>query len=205
MQAYRAQEFTGGDTSAADRALAVRFYTDDVEDPVESKKQNRPIFKTVECCEIRIPGNRDEITQGPIKYIKPDPRERFPQAYARFKAGARSQIVGTLLREWGMIPSTRAKEYEALGVHTVEQLAAIGDSQAQAREWFGSLEDRQKAKDFLASAAGLAPVSQLREENEDLRAKLAELSAKVEAMAQGAPAPKRRGRPPKVKPPDTEN
>lgn len=181
--------------NSGDRLLGVRFYTEEVEDEAASAAEGRPVFKTVEMCEIRVPGDRHNIVRGRIKNMHPDPRRRFPEAYARFKAGDAVQVKGTLLREWGMISRSRAKEYEALGTYTVEQLAGMGDANVQGIR--GALAERQKARDFLDVARGQAPLSQARAEIDALRS---ELQALKEQMSGVSEAPKRRGRPPKVRP-----
>lgn len=178
------------DTAAADRRLAVRFYTEEFLDEEATKIEGRPIYKTWECCEIRIPGDEKNIRQGRIKYMKPDPRERFPEAYRKFKAGDRSQVTGQLLKAWGLITPARAKEYSALGIYTVEQLASLSDSNAQNIR--GSIPDRQKAKDFLEMAKGQAPVAQARAEADKLRVELEVLKEQIAALQEKEPSPKKK-------------
>jgi len=201
------------DPAAGDRALAVRFYTEEFQDEAESAKQGRPIFKTWECCEIRAPGSRD-VKMGRIKYMKPDPRVRFARAYSEWRAKGTIRVDGQPLRAWGLITPARAKEYEALGVHTVEQLAALADTHAQGI--MGSVGDRTKAQDFLAMAQGQQPLAAARAELEKARSEIDTLKdivrqqgEKIEALVDRqngiTPAPKRRGRPPKVQATDTEN
>lgn len=183
-----------------DKHVGVTFFWEEIPDEKASEEAGRPIFKSVEMCEIKVPGDKDNVICDRVKYMRPDPRKRFPVQYARHKAGEKVQVVGTLLREWGLIDRATAKSYEAVGIHTVEQLAGLSDSNAQGLR--GSLTDRQKAKDFLAMAAGQAPIAQARAENEKLRAEIQALREMVEDM-KAAPvsadpeAPKRRGRPPK--------
>jgi hypothetical protein len=157
------------DPAAGDRCLAVRFYYDEFPDEEATKAAGRPMFKTAECVEIRVPGSND-VKAGRIKYMKPDPRERFPEAYAKFKKGDEVQIVGTPLKHWGLITPASAKSYGAIGIHTVEQLAGLSDPKAQAI--MGSIADRQKARDFLAMAKGLEPVAEARAEADRLKVEL---------------------------------
>jgi hypothetical protein len=197
------------DTAAGDRALAVRFYTDEFPDAEATAREGRPMFRTEECVEIQVPGSRD-IKMGRVKYMKPDPRQRFPEAYANFKKKAAAQYVGTPLAEWGWIPRSAAKSYAALGIHTVEHLAGLSDT--HAREIMGSIADRQKARDFIAQAKGQEPLAQARAELEKAQAQIADLVETVKAQGEkiealgarpvDAPVPKRRGRPPKAKPAD---
>lgn len=167
------------DPEAADRCLAVRFYTDEFEDAEATAKAGRPIYRTEECVEIQVPGSRD-VKMGRIKYMKPDPRKRFPEAYAKFKKGEQVQIVGTPLKQWGLITPAAAKTYGAAGIHSVEQLAALSDT--NARELMGSIGDRQKARDYLAMTKGLEPAAEARAELEKAQAELATLRDVVKAQ-----------------------
>jgi hypothetical protein len=184
------------DQAAGDRALAVRFYTDEFVDEVATKREGRPIYKTQECVEIRAPGSRD-VKMGRIKYMQPDPRIRFARAYANWKAGREVQVEGQLLRAWGFLTPARVKEYEAMHVHTVEQLAGLDDVHSQ--DIPGSLAERTKARDFLEMAKGAAPLAQARAETAKVKAELEALKEQVQAMlGEGRveePPPKRRGRP----------
>lgn len=178
-----------------DRHVAATFFWEEIIDEAASEKEGRPIYQSVEMCEIRVPGDKDNVIRDRVKYMRPDPRKRFPQQYARFKAGEKVQVVGTLLVEWGLIDRATAKSYAAVGIHTVEQLAGLADSNTQGLR--GSVADRQKARDFLAMAAGQAPIAQARAENEKLRAEIEALREMVEGMKGGGEVepPKRRGRP----------
>jgi hypothetical protein len=196
--AYKFQQ----DPEAGDKSLNVRFFLDEMKDEAKSKKQGRPIFKSVEMCEIRY-GDKDNIVTDRVKYMHPDPRRRFAAQYARFKAGEETQVEGTLLRQWGLITSAEAKGYEAVGIVTVEQLAGLADTQAQTLR--GSIADRQKARDFLQMAAGQAPITQARAENERLRLELEALKDMVREMRGEAPLPeikvrKKPGPKPKIQP-----
>ncbi len=197
QQAYDFQE----NPEKGDRTLNVRFFYEELKDEAASVNEARPVFKSVEMCEIRY-GDKDNVVCDRVKYMKPDPRQRFPVQYARFKAGEATQVVGTLLRQWGLIASTDAKSYEAIGILTVEQLAALSDQNAQQVR--GAIADRQKARDFLAMAQGQAPLSQARAEIEALKERLAALEQKSPAEVQ-TPEVKVRKKPgpkPKVHPPE---
>ena len=48
------------DPQGADRGLYVRFYNDEMKDERASSEMGRPIFKSVEMCEIRF-GDRNNV------------------------------------------------------------------------------------------------------------------------------------------------
>lgn len=173
------------DPLGGDRGLNVRFYTDELQDGPASVAAGRPIFKTYEFCEIRIPGDKTNVRQGRVDKMHPDPRLRFAEAYARFQRGERIQVQGTLLREWTAIPRAEARTLEAAGIYTVEQLAALTDPNAS--RLIGSMALRQMARDFLATAEKMAPLTQARAENEKLRADLNALREMIEALGGKAP------------------
>jgi hypothetical protein len=151
-----------------DKILRVRFYSDEIADPEAEAKEGRPMFKTVEMVEIQAPGDKYNIVAGEVRHMTPDPRKRFPIQYAQFRAGDKVQVTGTLLRQWGLIDQATAKSYEAAGVYTVEQLAALPDQNLIR----GAIADRQKAKDFLDMAKGQAPLTQARAENQAMKEQL---------------------------------
>jgi hypothetical protein len=186
-------------TSEADRGLRVEFFYDEIPDAKKTEEMGRPMFRSVEMCSIKIPGDKDNQVVGRVEKMNPDPRKRFAALYRNWKAnGENKQVEGTLLRQWGLITPAEAKSYEAVEIFTVEQLAALSDATCQ--QYRGSVADRQKALDFLAQAKGLEPAAKARAENTALRAELDALKEQVAAMAGGTPldAPKRRGRPPKA-------
>lgn len=161
----------------ADKVMRVRFYDDQVPDPEATAKEGRPMFKTVEMVEIQAPGDKLNIVAGEVRYMVPDPRLRFPVQYAQWKAGDKVQVTGTLLRQWGLIDQATAKSYEASGVYTVEQLAALADQNLIR----GAIADRQKAKDFLEMAKGQAPLTQARAEMQKMKE---QMDAQKEQLAE---------------------
>lgn len=166
------------DPQGADRGMYARFYYDELKDEKASAEAGRPIFKSVEMCEIRY-GDRNHVVIERVSKMDPDPRVRFPQQYAKFKAGDQVQVTGTLLREWGRMDRSTAKGYEAISIYTVEQLASLTDD--QCKQFRGSVADRQMAKDWLEQMKGHEFEAKLRSENDALRARLESLEAFVEA------------------------
>jgi hypothetical protein len=75
------------------------------------------------------------------------------------------------------------------GVHSVEQLASMPDSQAQ--KFMGIQALKQKAKDYIEAAKGNAPLEQLRAENEELRNRMEAL----EEMLKSARSRRRKAEP----------
>ena len=166
------------DPQGADRGLYVRFFTDELKDEKASAEAGRPIFKSIEMCEIRF-GDRNNVVVDRVSKMDPDPRIRFAPQYAKFKAGEDIQVVGSLLREWGRMDRSTAKGYEAIKIYTVEALAALTDDQCKSMR--GSMADRQMARDWLEQMGGVEIEAKLRAENDELRKKIDNLQAFVEA------------------------
>ena len=193
-----------------DRRARVRFFLAPVKDARASELRGRPVYQVVEMCE-RKPDPQTIICER-VDRMQPDPRRLFPIKYAQFKAEAAEKIEGTLLSAWGLIDVAEVEGYKAIGILTVEQLAAISDSDLEKRKIEAS--HRQRAKDFLAMAKGMEPLAQARAENAHLRAEIQVLRETIEALGGkvSAPppptaipdAPKRRGRPPKAKPAEAQ-
>jgi hypothetical protein len=198
-------DLAGQGIAEADKTLRVDFFYDEIPDAKKTEEMGRPMFRSVEMCSIKIPGDKDNHIIGRVDRMNPDPRRRFAARYAHWKAGnATKEVEGTLLREWGLLDRAAVKSYEAVDVVTVEQLAGLSDATCQ--QYRGSLADRQRARDWLDKAKGLEPAAAARAENAALRSEIDALKEAIASLGGKVPeapvpaVPKRRGRPPKVKP-----
>jgi hypothetical protein len=144
-------------------------------------------------------------------------------AYRFWKEGVEAPIVGTDLKMWPMITPAQVLNFHALGVKSVEDLAAITDGDIQ-RLPSGTRALRDKAKAWLESAnehgRSAEVINALRSDLEQTKDALADAMAAVkeqreqinrlmEQSRNGDPSiqsagssldserPKKRGRPPK--------
>lgn len=184
------------DQSDPDRNLFVKFYINPVKNNVKSEEAGRPIFEDVEFISIVSPA--DSTSKIDRKASEKD-RDRFHRQYAAFKRGESEKIEGTPLEEWAQLTRSQVEEMRYQGFRVVEQVAAANDSQVQ-KMGPGGYGLREKAKAFVAYAKDTAKAQKDAEENahlkqqiEDLRQQIADLSAKFVS----ADAPKR-GRPRKT-------
>jgi hypothetical protein len=181
--------------AAADARLRVTFEEVEVEDGKASEKEGRPIFRTKHIGSIYVPGDKDNVVTFDAEKMDSDQRRRFWKRYQEWKETRTNRVDGTLLRECGGLMSrARAREYESLNVLTVEQLADLSD--ANLRNMPRADGERQRAKDFLATAKGQAPLTQARAENQKLQQQVTALSEKVEKLTKllekrTEPTPKR--------------
>lgn len=179
-----------------DSGLYVEFSIEPVKNERRSTEEGRPIFEEKEYITIRIAGDTKTVRKRPVKHTwdggtPPDP-ERWPRQYQAFKNQQSQEAVdGTPLHEWAMISKTDVMSLKALNIHSVEQLASLGENNMQ---WFGARQMRDKAIAWLESAKAGAGVSQLQQRLEQLEADNLALKSQLAALGEEKP---RRGRPPK--------
>lgn len=94
--------------------------------------------------------------------------ERFPQAWARFEKKGEKAKTGVPIEEMPGISRSFSETLKAMHIHTVEQLAALSDTQAGS--FMGGMGWREKAKSYLdksyASAALAKADADRREQDE---------------------------------------
>lgn len=163
------------------------FHTRQVENKAKSREAGRPIYEDVEYVEILIPGSKNE---RPVRRVNSNDRERWPEAYRRFKDGQAEAQSGTPLEQWPRMSRSRVMELKAVGIATVEDLAAVKDSNLQNIGPDGR-ELRQNANNFLKAAD--EDVGEMQNRIKELEAKVEELEAENAELRQNQrkkPGPK---------------
>ena len=175
---------------AGDKGLTPRFYYVASQDQEMTEQEGRPIYKDKLFIEIRLPGNKDEVRKRPATEMD---IARFRRVYKRFiENNDESEIVGTPLSEWPGVNRAQVEEMKYMNVHTVEQLVAMSDVNAQG--FMGIAALREKAKAYLAAStveAGAEVALKQQKEIEELKEMVASMKANMEP-------PKKRGRPKKI-------
>ena len=168
-----------------DETLLVKFYTAPRRSITKSKEMGRPIYEEETFIQIMQPGNKDSIVIRPATVRD---KQRFAEHYRKFTAREDQEAIeGTILEEWAMVSRSQVNELKYLNIRTVEQLAAISDSNAQGIMGISVLKG--KAQKWLESAEKNATAE-----------KLAAMEAKYQSLLErleGDEAPKKRGRPKK--------
>jgi len=168
----------------------VEFYMGSVESEYRSKEAGHPVHVDMPFVRISIPGDiNNQIDTRVEDYHK----ARYAVQWARFEANQSQEMQGWKLKDWPKVTTAQVRNFEHLGVHTVEQLAGLSDSQCQ-KVGMGAMELRLQAKAALEGAKGVNT------ENEDLKKQLAAMQEQLQALAaaQGATeAPRKAGRPKK--------
>jgi hypothetical protein len=180
-----------------DGKLVVAFYKQAVKNNFKSNQEGRPIFEDKDYIKIIIPGSRD-VTEAPVNEQY---KERFPRQWAAYQNKQQIKVEGTPLSELTWMGRSVVAEFNAVNVHTVEQL--VGMSDTDGSKFMGWNQIKQRCERFLQAAKGEAPalkmekqLADLTKENESLKAQLSDLSAEVKVLRNLATPT--RGRPPKA-------
>ena len=163
--------------------IVPRFFVHTMPDAKATKQAGRPMFKDMECVEIRMAANKqtvavfpahdtwkwDEIdgVRQPITYAM-----RFPEQYKRFKANEAQAMSGTPLEELPFLTQAKRSELKALSIYTAEALASL-DGTPLKQLGMGGRELKNQAQAYLSRATDSAAVTRLAAEVEQLRAALA--------------------------------
>lgn len=174
-----------------DRSLHVEFYTKPVFQKKESHEQGREIYKDVEYCRIRFPGDKNKVIDQPAHdkvYLDKESgrrmsyADRFYQHYEIFKHGEGEQVIGTPLRVAAIMTPAKCEEFAYMGVRTVEQLASVADGTLR-KMGMGARDYRDKARDYLERHnSGAAQVEELRKTNETLMERLTRMEEELAAF-----------------------
>lgn len=173
-------------SSEDDAKLHVEFFMQPVYQQFISENTDPPrkIYEDSEFIKIFIPGDKQTNI---IRQTFPNDKLRWPQQYARFKQGLTDQVIGTPLSSMPTINEAKIKEYEFFNIRTIEQLAECADGSQCGQAMRGFHDDKRKAVQFVEAAKGSAPVKELREELDQLRAELAAMRGAKSGKAKAEP------------------
>ena len=143
----------------------VTFYMEAIELKAESEKAGRPIFQDVPFIRVTIPGDTNNIIEHRAKDAD---KLKYPKAWEMFQRGEAGGHKGTPLEQWPQI--TRAQ-------------ANLSDAHCQ-KLGMGFAELRNKAKAYLAAAAGTADATAQAAENDRMKAELAEVKAQLAKLSE---------------------
>lgn len=171
----------------ADEQLLVKFEIKAKLDSDATAKEGRPIYRDMEYINIRAPGSSDNVIRPATQRDK----DRFPRHYSAFQNRVNDEeyVEGTLLSEWPVCNRSQVEELAFFGVKTVEQLANTSDANGQAFMGFNGL--KRKANEWLEAAAQGVQLSEMLQELAKRDELIAEMSAKLDAMAKPKPRKKK--------------
>lgn len=172
-----ALNFDDGQQAEADKKLFVMFYKDIEKNEIKSIDQGRPIFDEIDVVKIIAPGQRDSF----VGIATPQYQQRFPQQWARYKAGQeQSGTSGTPLNMLPWMSVSQVAEFKAMNCHTVEQLVGMPDAISQ--KFMGHHQIKQRAQAYLDMAKDAAPALRLEAELKKRDDQIEELKSNLEAL-----------------------
>lgn len=172
--------FEQNEQAEADKKLIAIFFKGTEKNEMKSAEAGRPIFDEFDYIKILAPGSKDAFCGD----ASPQYQERFPQQWARYKAGQNQNMSGTPLNMLPWLSMGQIAEFNAVNVHTIEQLVGMPDSLSQ--KFMGHHGIKQKAQQYLDVAKDNAPNVRLQheltkrdEEIEELRRVVTAMQAKI--------------------------
>lgn len=175
----------------------VQFYMGVLQDGEASAREGRPIFRDTPFVRIFTPGDKDTVIDAPVWDDESHPNShtsRYPEQWARFKAGETEQQTGTPLGLLPGITKSVVEELKSFHVRNIEHLAEMSD--ANASKFMGIRKLQAEARAYLERAAGAAPEKALRAELEKrdneleaLKRQMAEQAATLDRLMKNATAP----------------
>ncbi len=158
-----------------DEGLLVRFFRQRELNAVRSELTGKPEFDESECISINVPGSRDNH----VALITDEYRERFKDEYREWKANEGRPITGMPLEEWPLATTSFVEEMKMIGVRTVEELAGLSDPVVASSNVLVTM--RARAQGMLDGASSAEAAQVMIDENQAMKARIAELEAQLAA------------------------
>lgn len=167
-----------------------QFYQRTVLDPAASREAGRPKHVKAVFVKIQHPGERDTVDRQATE----EDVHRFPKEFEAFEKGRGDIPEGTPLAVLFPDNPELVEDLKYFKLHTVEQMAALSDTQMQgvgmgAREW------SRKAKAFIETASKGVSLHQHESENRQLREQMAAMQETIAALSAALPEKRGPGRP----------
>jgi hypothetical protein len=170
-------------------ALAVRFYSKELQNDFLTNKEGRPISYMADFVRIEIPGNQLSIIDT---FVNNSHKSQFPNQWAMYlneKADGNhnpDNVQGTILRDWPILNAAQATELKHFKFYTVEQVANASDQQLMSigmTAGMSPLALRDKAKAFLENAKDSSFAQKQADELKLRDQQIVDLTAQMERMA----------------------
>lgn len=177
-----------------DSSCVVRFYLKPKLMAAKSRDAGREIYEDREHCEIMVKGQPHQIVDEEVGKQHID---RFPNAYAAFKAGRPDPVTGTPIELLPNMSPSYVLTLKAMGIRTVEDMVNLSDAGLQ-KVGMGARDLQNRCRAFIGQSTTKA--DELERENHKLKSDVATLSdavSKLQETIAAMTAPKKRGRPSK--------
>ena len=163
--------FGGVDYAPHNKGVKPIFFTEAVHDLAASEREGRAVYVDKERVRIHIVGEDTAATHPVDEAIKARFREHY-DAWKRKESGA--HITGMPLAKWPMATPAMIRELEMLHIYSVEDLAAVSDT--NVHNLTNGRANREQAIAWLRSASdGPATAMKYAAEAQRLRDEVAEL------------------------------
>jgi len=193
----------------------VQFWEKPVQDKHRSASAGRPIFYKALMARIISPAMKTQapdqriylkddqgnILKRNIRYVNADTgKEEYwddflSEQLAAFEKGRSGVGTGTPLDSYPKLDVAQIAMLRSLGIHFLEQLAAVPDSQL-AQLGPGGRAMRDGVNAYLDAASGNAPMEKLNQDNAELREQLAVMQQQMADLNEKMAAKRKPGRPP---------
>ncbi len=148
------------------------------EDPIKSAEANRPIYVDREFVAIHT-GDKLSFYFQPATDME---RQRFPEAYRRFKDGIKTPLEGQPLDKWAPISRAEVFTLRSMEIRTVEALANLNESMISALgQRFRDLKNL--AVMHAAQAMDAAAANKVAAENQALKDQIAALQNQLNGLS----------------------
>jgi hypothetical protein len=157
----------------------VIFRDDSKLNKFKTEELGRPVYEPIVVLEIILTG--DQMLR-PIREMRDEDKEKYPIEWARYQQKSQSKLPGTPLEAVNWLSHSQVREYKAMNVFTVEQIAELPD--ITAKRFAGHSTVRDMAVAFLGASKEGAAVR----EAEALKSQVAELKAQMAQLLASQPA-----------------
>ena len=197
------REFAGAQDP--DSVMIARFYVRAVKNNFKSEKEARPIFENKIYCEYYPAGSTLLRMDVPANDIH---KQRFSKQWAYFESTRKEDGggAGTPISEWPILSPADVENLKGMKIQTIENVAAMSDNALGVLGMgIANMSPhifRAKAQAYLGAAKDSALPQQQAADIEAMKKQIADLTSMLQAKNEVKPevtAPKRKGRPPKVK------
>jgi hypothetical protein len=173
---FEGEVYEDGQQYRDDAKLMVRFEMRAVKHEFNSIKEGRPIFVDIPYIYVITPGSRDVMAAE----ATPDYQRRFKRQWDAFISREAAPESGTPLSEVTWLTKSQVAEMQAMNIKTVEHLVNLPDSLANGVMGYHQIKDR--ARRFLAAAAGEAPMLAMEAKLKERDLRLEEQAREIELM-----------------------
>lgn len=171
--------FGAGAPDSAPKNIFAEFFTEPVHMTFLSEKEGRPIYEDREHIRVLIAGDSKTVV---VRVATEEDKVRFSEQYKAFKAKGDQLRVGTPLEQWGAMPGSQVRMFNAANVFTVEQLAEVDDN-AISQLGTGGREWRAKAQAFIETSKNNSHAQHLAAELERRDQDIGALQKQVEELS----------------------